>query len=273
MWRRMWRSADVALAAHGNGWLRGGGAPPELVPGHSVFSSVRRVTFTRSWFPRRWRLRPERPGTAAWYADLGDRGLDALRIAFWHPAATKPPCPRADDDGRLSTWALAALFDDACELWLPWKWVRDEDHLVYRGYPLASPPPLPDFEEADADLRTALLAGLELTRRTGNEFHAEQLQKALGARQTPDPTAAQLANLLPDAVYPLEARQLLACALQVESVIDGKSGDLGYNALPGGPHSLAYDRLLWWLADAAWEAVAAATNSVGPTAMRRGRGS
>ena len=261
MWRTWWRNADVALAAHGNGWLKEGGTPPELVPGHPAFLSARRITFTRSWLPPRWRLRPERLGTAAWYADLGNRGLKALRIAFWHPAATKPPCLRTDDYRRLSTWALAALFDDACELWLQ-QAVRDEDDFVYRGYPLAGLPPLPAFEEADANLRAALLAGLELTKRTGNEWHTEQLQKALDARQSPDPPAAQLGSLLPDAVYPLEARQLLACACLVGSEIDSKAGDLGYQGLPGGPHSLAYDRLLWWLADASWEAVAAATNSV-----------
>jgi hypothetical protein len=52
---------DVALAAHGNAWLRSGGAPPELAPKQLALWSARRITFTRSWLPPPWRLRPEPP--------------------------------------------------------------------------------------------------------------------------------------------------------------------------------------------------------------------
>lgn len=73
----------VALAAHGDAWLRVGGPAPELFPDHSAFRHVRRLAFVRSEPPVFSQRRDRDPATAPWYQDLRDRGASALQMATW----------------------------------------------------------------------------------------------------------------------------------------------------------------------------------------------
>jgi hypothetical protein len=193
----------VALVAYGNRFLSTGGEPPELFPEHTTFRWVESVGFGEH----------EGGGTAGWYAELRDRGVERLSL---HLPAVDPKLTAFAGAAR----GIAVEEPGGRDAWQgSWK-VKDLDApdrriwtVRYERFRLgAAVPPAPALEEAAAALAAALAATRDLAAHEPMlEHFASVLEGALALLAALEPQIPYHDDLVPEG-WDRGACRLLAAA-------------------------------------------------------------
>jgi len=242
----------VALAAHGNAFLAGGGDAPELLDANSTFRFVRSVEFVNG-------DGPSVVGTATWLTGLRDGGTTRLAI---DADSIDPHFAAFANAGR---WWLVASSPGGPVGWRG-EWTVVEPHapdhriwaVTYRRLdrvPERTSPPL------DAT-RLELQAALEDVLAFCAPRFDDNFREATAMLDSPSPTIRRLDDLLPERGYGLAARQLLAAASS--AWVFGGMGSWNDLVFDDPESKDAYGKVSARLFDAVLCAAVAATNSFDP---------
>ena len=245
----------VALAAHGDAWLRTGGTAPELFPGHSTFHHTRRVAFAWSEPFAFLRRRDPQSATGAWYTRMRDRGASALKVATWRQQGALADHVGVAFQG-YTLWGVLAAYEGSWQLWVP---ESSGYSVIYRCRAITAPPAMVRFDEADSQLQTALEAATRFARQAGQDSWVKGFAEAIALREAPDPKPPYHPDLLPEQGYSPEARRLLACA--VRAWVFGGMGSWNDLVFRDAALETEYERVTPWLFGAVLDAIAAAANA------------
>jgi len=200
----------IALAAHGNGWLRTGSGPPPDLASSSTFEYVESIRFVLDGTE-------VASGVGTWLEGLRDRAVQRL----WLEIPDESHGGRWLADHLASAfagggrWFVLATSDSSAETWQP-RWSVDQSasdgriwQVVYLGQRVTVGfPRSPATPDAIARLRDALTAARDFASRNLPDF-AEPFEHALGALEGREPGPTYHRDLLP-AVYPVESQAIVA---------------------------------------------------------------
>jgi len=202
----------IALAAHGNVWLRNGSGPPPDLVSSSTFEYVQSIGFVLDG--------TEVAGAVAeWFEDLRVRGVRRL----WLDIPDESHGGRWLADHLASAfagggrWVVLASADSFAETWQP-QWRVDQSapdgriwQVAYVGRgPALVFPSAPAIDDAAASLRGTLIAARDFADRNLPDF-AESFARALGALERREPGPSYYRDLLP-ASYPPTSQALVAAS-------------------------------------------------------------
>jgi len=196
---------SVALATHGDLFLRTSVQPPELFAEHPVFDYVHELEFHRpgiAVFPRQVFR-----GTRPWYMYLRDRGAREMTAATWGANWGLPQHIAAAFMGA-SQCGVQVRYRRSCELWVPRADLRS---VVFRRHWRLRPVRIVPFAEADREVQDVLDEVIMFTRMADWRGWHEYYSDALALRRGCTPLEDDSLDLLPETGYSENARLLLAC--------------------------------------------------------------
>jgi hypothetical protein len=79
-------------------------------------------------------------------------------------------------------WGVQAIYEGSWELWAP---ECSGYTAIYRCHPIDAPLRMPPFDEADRQLRKALEAAIDFTRKAEGDFGVTYFTDALALRDAP----------------------------------------------------------------------------------------
>lgn len=262
----------VALVAHGNVFLGGdtNSAAPDLLRTNSTFRHVSSVKFAR------YRDRGERSGTEvaadvpAWFRILREAGVRRLwHVAFGWERRDAPEHQMAGFAGAVPV-AIQGDLREAFELWYPaWRYEKGSEGapwaVEYRSLMFnESHARRPDLGAVKTRLGAALVRAERFARGAGEATlgWAEWFSKALALLDDAAPVAPFHPDILPAEGYGLEARRLMAAAVQAH--VFGGMGSWNDVWLEGEELRREYESVSAELYDAVKVAAVAAPNSFTP---------
>ena len=257
----------VALACHGNGFLRRGPGTP-FFPDNSTCRFCDRVIFVerrRRWFAHDQETRvAESPD--AWFAHLARTGARGLRLS--HGVRGVPRISDRMSAGLIgggAVWTIAARHDDAVRHWsADWEvWDRNAPEqriwrVTYRRGSTDRPQPLEnDVAHAHVKLAEALQRIHAFAAAHDCSPFTESFRRALDSLAAPYPLHGYHADLCPADVATTMSRALLDAA-QSAWVFGGMGSwnDLGFD----GDAAREYDEASALLYSAIQDAICAAAN-------------
>lgn len=242
----------IALVAYGNAYLNNGYNLENFYPDHSVFQICNALIFVDVKKFLRVTESPVAENPNQWLSWLKENGCRRLYIGYEPtPAPQLPDYLSAAFVGGGGTWYVASVFSKSADYWLN-RWevtdLKAADNKIWKVTygRVATKKPLPEFTGRElTSCKTefeSILKQIEaFALRHDLDYFAKCFRDSLVALSSDDAmNSGYHKDLLPDAGFSLEAKQLIA-ASSLAWVFGGMGSwnDLGFD----GGEQREYERL------------------------------